>query len=304
MYEEFYGFKMKPFQMTPDPAFLYWSDAHQMAFTMLNYGILNASPMTVITGDVGAGKTTLLRHLLNEFPSGMKVGLISNLMNGKGDLLAWVLMAFEQPHDGGPVDQFKRFQDFVVETYASGKHVVLIVDEAQNLGIEQLEELRMLSNMNAERDQLLQIILVGQPELREMLNRPELRQFSQRITSDFHLRPLDEAEVRSYIQHRLAVAGIPADREIFPRKICDLIAHATEGVPRLINTLCDLCLACGFSLNRDVIDEDILRELAGGIERAGIFNQLKSISGAPTLVENEEDEAKVTGIGPKESADR
>lgn len=299
MYEEFYDLKMKPFQMIPDPAFLYWSENHLMAFTMLNYGILNASPLTVITGDVGTGKTTLLRQLLNEFPTGMEMGLISNLMEGKGELLEWALMAFEQSFEGNHVTRFKRFRDFVVDIYAAGKQAVLVVDEAQNLGIAQLEELRMLSNINAERDQLLQIILIGQPELRDTLNRPELRQFSQRITSDFHLKPLEEREVQSYIQHRLSVAGVPPGREIFSRKTCDLITHATGGVPRLINTLCDLCLACGFSSNREVIDEDILRDLASGMERNGIFNQLEPLSGEPTLVQNREKQPTWPGRTPQ-----
>lgn len=298
MYEQFYGLNAKPFQMVPDPEFLYWSENHLMAFTMLNYGILNASPLTVITGDVGTGKTTLLRQLLDEFPEEMVVGLISNLQDGKGELLEWTLMAFDQPFDGSHVTRFKRFRDFLVEQYGAGRHVVLIVDEAQNLGIGQLEELRMLSNVNAERDQLLQIILVGQPELRDMLNRNELRQFSQRITSDFHLRPLEAHEVQGYIQRRLSVAGIDASREIFPSRTCELIAHATDGVPRLINTLCDLCLVCGFSTERHIIDEDILRDLAGGMERNGIFNQLGPLSGAPTLVEPKDGQPLWPGKAP------
>ncbi len=282
MYEEFYGLKTKPFQMGPDPSYLYWSESHLMAFTMLRYGILSNSPLTVITGDVGAGKTTLLRQLLEEFPQQLTAGLVSNIQSGKGALLEWVLMAFDQPYGGSHVERFQRFQDFVLETYAAGKQVALIVDEAQNLDIDQLEELRMLSNINAEKDQLLQIILVGQPELREQLSKPELRQFSQRITSDFHLTPLEAQEVQGYIQRRLAVAG--ADREIFPRGTCELVAHATRGVPRLINVLCDLCMVYGYSGDRLMIEEDVLRDLMAGMERNGIFNQFTPLSTPPTLV--------------------
>ncbi len=198
-------------------------------------------------------------------------------------------MAFDQPYDGSHVARFKRFQDFVVRTYAEGKQVALIVDEAQNLGVEQLEELRMLSNINADRDQLLQIILVGQPELRELLARPELRQFAQRITSDFHIASLAAHEVQGYVQRRLEVAG--GSSEIFPEATCELIHHATGGVPRLINVLCDLCLVYGFSGERAVIDEDILRELMSGIERNGIFAQFKPLSGSPTLVPTEDEKA-------------
>ncbi|MEM0921593.1 MAG: AAA family ATPase [Pseudomonadota bacterium] len=284
MYENFYGLKTRPFQVVPDPAFMYWSEAHLMTFTMLRYGILSASPLTVITGDVGAGKTTLLRQLLEEFPDDLVAGLVSNIQSGKGELLEWALMAFEQPYHGlSHVERYDKFQRFVVETYASGKQVTLIVDEAQNLGVEQLEELRMLSNINAEKDQLLQIILVGQPELRELLARPELRQFSQRISSDFHLGSLTADEVYKYIERRLAVAG--AEWEVFPQPTCDLIYHATQGVPRLINVLCDLCLVYGFSGDRQVIDEDILRELMSSMERNGIFNQFTPLGATPKLVD-------------------
>ncbi|MEM7026550.1 MAG: AAA family ATPase, partial [Pseudomonadota bacterium] len=209
-------------------------------------------------------------------------GLISNIQPGKGDLLEWALMAFEQPFDGSHVERFRRFQEYVIETYATGKQVALIVDEAQNLDTTQLEELRMLSNINAEKDQLLQIILVGQPELREMLARPELRQFSQRITSDFHLEALKPVEVRAYLERRLEIAG--AQWEIFPHATCELIAHATRGIPRLINVLGDLCLVYGFASDRKVIDPDLLRELMTGAERNGIFNQFTSLGTQPTLV--------------------
>ena len=271
MYEEFYGLKTKPFQMVPDPAFLYWSQAHQMAFTMLQYGLLNASPLTVITGDVGTGKTTLMRQLLEDFPNELTVGLISNIQAGKGDLLEWALMAFEQSYDGGHVDRFHRFERFVIDSYAQGRQVALIIDEAHNLGVEQLEELRMLSNVNAEKDLLLQIILIGQPELREKLALPELRQFSQRITSDFHLETLTAHEVEPYIARRLEVAG--ATWRIFPPETCEKIFNVTRGVPRLINVLCDLCLVYAFSSEKHVVDVETMRDLMGGIEKNGIFNQ-------------------------------
>ncbi|MEM0945186.1 MAG: AAA family ATPase, partial [Pseudomonadota bacterium] len=297
MYEEFYGITERPFQVVPDPSFMFWSEAHLMAFTMLRYGVMSASPLTVITGEVGAGKTTLLRQLLEEFPKELVAGLISNLQANRGELLEWALMAFDQPFKGmSHVERFDAFQKFVIEQYASGKQVTLIVDEAQNLGVDQLEELRMLSNINAEKDQLLQIILVGQPELREILGRQEMRQFSQRITSDFHLEPLKGYEVRGYIERRLAVAG--AEWEVFPQETCDLIYRATRGVPRLINVLCDLCLVYGFASDRRVIDPDILRELMSSTERNGIFNQFSPLGSQPTLV-TQDDGAETAQRGLK-----
>lgn len=298
MYEEFYGLTRKPFQVAPDPDFLYWSGSHSMAFTMLHYSIISGSPITVITGDVGTGKTTLLRQLLREFPGEIEAGLISNMQAGRGDLLEWALMAFGKSYDGGHVQRFQRFQEYLIGRYAAGKQIALIIDEAQNLGIEQLEELRMLSNINAEQDNILRIILIGQPELRDLLDRPDLRQFAQRVTSDFHIQPLDAQEVRAYVQQRLSVAG--ATRTIFTGPACDLIYHATGGIPRLLNVLCDLCLVYGFSAERDLIEEDILRELMSDIERNGTFRQFTPPKGPPKLVAPVE-EAQVSASAPGSS---
>ena len=301
MYEAFFGLRSKPFQMIPDPGYIYWSKSHSMALKMLQYGIMSGSPLTVITGDVGTGKTTLLRHLFYEFPDDLEAGLMSNIQSGKGDLLEWVLMAFDQPFGGDHVQRFRRFQDFVLSRYALGKRVALIVDEAQNLDVDQLEELRMLSNVNAEDDQILNIILVGQSELRALLNRPDLRQFAQRITADFHIGPLKSDEVQAYIEHRLKAAG--TTRLIFPATVCELIAHVTGGVPRLINVLSDLCLVHGYAAERDVIDEDMLRELLAGATENGIFNQFKPLKTGPRLVDDEAEQTtsqNASGSGPEE----
>lgn len=289
MYEDLYDLKTKPFQMAPDPTFIYWSDTHKMAFTMLRYSLMNAAPLTVITGDVGTGKTTLVRQLLDEFPGEMQVGLLSNIQAGRGELLEWVLMAFDQPYDGGHVQRFQRFERFLIERYSEGRRVALIIDEAHNIGIDQLEELRLLSNINSGGDLLLQTILIGQPELRDLLAKPELRQFVQRITADYHLAPLEGDDITRYIHHRLAVAG--CDRELFPRRTCELIGRATGGIPRLINEICDLCLVYGYSSDSMVIDEGILRELMANVEQNGIFRQFRPIGRGPTLVSNADDAA-------------
>lgn len=287
MYESFFGLKERPFLTLPDPDFLFWSDNHIMAFTMLRYGVMTRAPLTVITGDIGAGKTTLLRRLLRELPDEVTTGLISNMQDGRGELLHWVMMALDQPFDANEpyVSLFKRFQDFVIDAYAADRRVLLIFDEAQNLGVKSLEELRMLSNINSDKDELLQIILVGQPELRELIARPELIQFSQRISSDFNLGALNKAETVKYIRRRLTIAGATA--EIFPTRTCELIHEATGGVPRLINILCDFCLLYGFSADSAVITEDLLHEFLDSAKQRGIYNQFTPFRKTPKLVSGE-----------------
>ena len=283
MYEAFYGLRARPFLTAPDPAFLYWSDAHAMAFAMLRYGVMTRAPITVVTGEIGAGKTTHLRRLLAEAPHDHVIGLVSNMQAGRGELLHWVMMALGEPlGDDSYVRLFQRFQDFVVNTYATGRRVTLIFDEAQNFPVEALEELRMLSNVNADGDELLQLVLVGQPQLREMLRRPELAQFAQRISADFHLDALSAADVERYVQHRLDVVG--AAWRIFPAPVCALIHQATRGVPRLINILCDLCLAYGFAAVAKVIDEALLREFLTSARARGVYEQFAPLDETPKLV--------------------
>ena len=273
MYETFYRLNHRPFMTSPDPDYLYWTENHRTAYTMLSYGLLSRALITVVTGEIGAGKTTLLRALLREMPEDLVVGLVSNMQTGRGELLHWVMMSLGQEIVDGEsyVRLFQRFQDFLIESYASGKRVVLIFDEAQNISVESLEELRMLSNINSEKDQLLQLVLVGQPQLRDLLRRPELVQFAQRISADFHLCALTPQEVGAYIAHRLSVAG--AKWRIFPQRTCEIIAEATRGVPRLVNVLCDLCLVYGFSADSKVIDEDLLQEFLTSAKQHGIFWQ-------------------------------
>lgn len=284
MYEEFYGLKCRPFLTAPDPEFLYWSDTHKLAITMLRYGIRSRAPITVITGGIGAGKTTLIRHLMAEIPEDLTLGLISNMQRGRGELLHWAMLSLEQElRDEQYVQTFRRFQDVLIERYAEGRRVVLIIDEAQNLAVAQLEELRMLSNINAEKDELLQLILVGQPNLRNLLNRPDLEQLVQRISADFHIEPLSLRETRDYITERLQIAG--ATKTIFTASSCDLIYEATGGVPRLVNILCDLSLVHGFSDDCRLIEEEIIREFLLETAKRGIYNQFTMpLSKGPKLV--------------------
>ena len=270
MYEAFYGLREKPFSIQPDPDFLYFSKRHAMAYSMLQYGIQNRAGFTVICGEIGSGKTTLIRHLLNSLGQELTVGLVYNTHQDIDDLLEWIMLAFGQPYDGmTPVARYDAFQRFLIQEYAAGRRSVLIVDEAQNLSMGALESLRMLSNINADKDQLLQIILVGQPQLREMLQKPELRQFAQRVGVDFYLPPLTAPEVAQYVRHRLHVAG--RDDPLFTDDALTLIAQATGGVPRSINILCDMALVYGFGGDVQTIDATLVHEVLADRRNFGVL---------------------------------
>lgn len=260
MYESFYGLKKKPFSMLPDPEFLYLGKKHQMALTSLEYGLMNHLGFCVISGEIGAGKTTVLRKLLENIDSHYTIGLITNTHQSFGELIDWVMSAFGIHQAGlSKVEMHQRVIDFLLEQYAKNKTTLLIVDEAQNMPATTLEELRMLSNINTEKDQLLQIILAGQPGLKETLRKPELAQFAQRIGVDFHLDALNSVETCHYIQHRLVTAG--ASDDIFTPEACRLIHAYSGGVPRLINLLCDTALVYGFADQKKVIDVDLVEEM-------------------------------------------
>jgi general secretion pathway protein A len=263
MYEKFYGFRSKPFSLLPDPEFLYPSRKHRMALTLLEYGLMNQASFSVITGDIGTGKTTLIRQLLNQMERDLVVGLITNTHPSFGDLLQWVLLAFNLECPGkDKVDMYKTFTDFLIKKYAANRRTVLIVDEAQNLSSQALEELRMLSNINSEKDQVLQVILAGQPGLRENLRDPRLEQFAQRIAVDYNLEPLNAEEMREYIRHRVRIAG--GDDNLFDDDACEAVHRYSGGIPRLANLLCDTALVYGYaeqtrSINQQLID-DVARD--------------------------------------------
>ncbi|MEL6359706.1 MAG: AAA family ATPase [Pseudomonadota bacterium] len=270
MYEEFYGLAEKPFSIQPDPSFLYWGRGHRLAYAMLEYGVLNHAGISVITGEVGCGKTTLIHRLLDQLSDTHTVALLSNIQQGRGDLLSWVLMGFGQTYTGKThVERFAELQHYFIGEYAKGRRVVLVIDEAQNLSIDMLEEIRMLSNINAGKDQLLQLILAGQPQLKELLNRPDMLQLAQRVGSDFHLTPLTRDEVHAYIETRLTIAG--ARRKIFTDTAIDLVAEQSRGVPRVINTICDTALVYGFSAQDNVINEETIRAVVRDKGAYGVF---------------------------------
>jgi general secretion pathway protein A len=262
MYEAFYGLREKPFSILPDPDLIFWGRMHTMAFTMLEFGVMNNAGFTVITGEIGSGKTTLVRYLLKRLSPSITTGLISNSPQGRQELMQWIMMSLGQPFEGDYPYLFKKFQDLLNSQYAARRRTILIIDEAQNLESEALEHLRMLSNINADKHQILQLVLVGQPQLRELLLQPKLHQFAQRISSDFHLRPLSVEEVADYITFRLQAVG--SRTPLFTRDACVRIARASGGVPRMINVLCDTALVYGFSGQARTISaalvDDVIRD--------------------------------------------
>jgi type II secretory pathway predicted ATPase ExeA len=258
---EFFGFSERPFTLLPDPDFLFWSRAHRRAFSVLEYGVLTRAPITVVTGEVGVGKTTLVQKLLQSLDDDITLGLISNAQGGRGELLQWVLNALgvETDLSAAYVTLFQQLQDFVIEEYAEGRRVILLIDEAQNLSIEGLEELRMLTNINSNKDELLQLILVGQPELRQMVMRPELRQFAQRVTATYHIASLDRAAIAGYIQHRLTHVGGTGGE--FTAEAIDLVHQHSHGIPRLVNKMCDFAMVYAATEERRIIDAAIIEEV-------------------------------------------
>mgnify|MGYP006293076969 CR=1 FL=1 len=270
LYARFFGLAERPFTLTPDPGYLFWSGQHRRAFSVLEYGIMAQVPITLLTGEVGSGKTTLVQELLKKIDAEITVGLISNAQGGRGELLQWILNALGVAIDAQAsyVQLFQALQDFLVGEYAEGRRVVLVIDEAQNLSMEGLEELRMLTNINANKDDLVQLVLVGQPELRAMVESPQLRQLAQRVAASYHLGAMDQDTVQDYIAHRLRCAGGQGTE--FTPAAGRAIFAASRGVPRLVNQLCEFAMLYAWSAEARSIDEEIVATvLADGVFFAG-----------------------------------
>src|SRR5713226_8547555 len=247
MYLDFFALKEHPFQITPDSDFLYMSEAHARAKAYMDYAIRNKDGFVVITGEVGSGKTTLIRKLLSEFDDNVLVAKIFQTQLDETEFLQAVLVEFGlNPFNAKKVELMDMLSTFLIESFLQSKQLVLIVDEAQNLSPRVLEEIRMLSGLETQKQKILHVILVGQPELNDTLDSPELAQLLQRVRLRFHISALSEAETRDYVAHRLRKAG-SEDREIFWEDTIPLIYRYSGGIPRLINTLCDTALMCAFA---------------------------------------------------------
>ncbi|MGH8288006.1 MAG: AAA family ATPase [Steroidobacteraceae bacterium] len=267
MYLAFFGLNEKPFSITPDPRYLYLSERHAEAMAHLLYGINEAGGFVQLTGEVGTGKTTIVRSLLAQAPKNAEIALI---LNPRMTAPEFLLTICEELGIGVPDSATQSLKDLVdilnpylLRAHAAGRRVVLVVDEAQNLAPEVLEQVRLLTNLETNTQKLLQIILIGQPELRELLARNELRQLAQRITGRYHLNPLSAEETTAYVRHRLRVAGATAD--IFNRFALEEIYRLSGGVPRVINVICDRALLGGYSLDRHRITGPLVRSAAAEV---------------------------------------
>ena len=267
MYLAFFGLNEKPFSITPDPRYLYLSERHAEAMAHLLYGVNEAGGFVQLTGEVGTGKTTIVRSLLAQAPKNAEIALI---LNPRMTAPEFLLTICEELGIGVPDYATQSLKDLVdilsqylLRAHAAGRRVVVVVDEAQNLAPEVLEQVRLLTNLETNTQKLLQIILIGQPELRELLARNELRQLAQRITGRYHLNPLSREETTAYVRHRLRVAGATAD--IFNRFALDEIYRLSGGVPRVINVICDRALLGGYSQDRHRITGPLVRNAAAEV---------------------------------------
>lgn len=270
MYESFYNLRTKPFALLPDSDFLYPGSEHQAAYNLLEYGLLSQAPFMVLTGDPGMGKTSLLQKLIAEHGQRQTIGLVTNARYDIEHLLPWILLSLGlSTKQLDPVEAYHLFSEFLIRESKQRRRVILIIDEAQSLGAELLEELRLLSNLNDGKALRLQTILSGQPDLHTLLQRIDMTQFAQRIVVDYHLKPLSEIDTANCIRHRIQVAG--GQPSLFTDKACGLVHRLSRGTPRLINQICDVALTYGYAEQAKVITSKLVAQAALDRSKGGIL---------------------------------
>lgn len=272
MYEAYYGFTEKPFNLTPDPKYLYQSRRHTEAVAHLEYGRQERGGFIVITGEVGTGKTTLARYFLGRLPEGTATAVVLYPALTAAELLQTILDDLHAPREGASLKELvDALHRFLLKARAEGRDVVLLIDEAQDLAAEVLEQVRLISNLETDTEKLIQIVLIGQSELAEMLGRRELRQLAQRVTARYHLAPLSRQETDDYVRHRLAVGGGAGKVTFTPRALA-AVHGLSGGIPRLINLICDRALLAGYVRGTRVIEAEMVRQAAAetvGVGKGG-----------------------------------
>lgn len=273
IYCEHFGLLRPPFELTPDPAFLYLSEVHREGLATLVYGVQAGKGFVMLTGEVGTGKTTLLHALLAQLQPTTHAAFIFNPRLEPLDFFRVLFAELElTPVGHTKAEYLLQLNEFLIERLSRNEQTLLIIDEAQNLSAEMLEEIRLLSNLETPSSKLIQILLVGQPELKEMLKRPDLRQLKQRIAISQHLSSLNELETKDYIENRLRTAGFTG-RRLFRRGALKALYQLSAGTPRLINSLCDSALLLGFVRQKTMIDADMIEEVAADLDLIGEGSQ-------------------------------
>ena len=271
MYKEFYNFRENPFNITADPDFFFSSVQHKEAMTHLVYGIQQRKGIIAITGEIGTGKTTLCRTVLNQLDETIKTALILNPNFSDLQLLRLILQDLGiRTSARSKYDMIDALNEFLLEETSAGNNVVVIIDEAQNLKVSQLEQVRLLSNLETEKEKLLQIVLVGQPELIDKLKLNQLRQLNQRIAVRYHISSLTLDEMKNYIRHRLEKAQPPADEDHrirFTDEALEAIFHVSRGTPRMVNVLCDRALLAGYAAETFIIDHNIIHRCSREVKQ-------------------------------------
>jgi putative secretion ATPase (PEP-CTERM system associated) len=289
MYESFYGLREKPFQIVPNPNYLYKSEKHQTALTYLEYGLSENVGFILLTGEVGSGKTTLIQYILSQLGENTVAAVIFNSNLSAGELLRMILTQFELAPGDDKTENLNALNALLINIYASGRQALLIIDEAQNLTPDAIEEVRMLSNLQSESQTLLQIVMVGQPELKAKLEHPSMRQVAQRIAVRYHLTGLNREDTERYISYRLETAGGRPD--LFTAAAVDLIFRLSKGIPRSINLACQAALVYGFAeeaqrISQDIVNKIMADNLGIGLETEALPTDAPVLAAQPKASDN------------------